>query len=49
MRQGGDADGWNAWGVAFLEEGRFREGALVKSIVEWTIYKERIGNSTVGK
>ena len=30
-------------------EGRFREGALVKSIVEWKIYKERIGNSTVGK
>jgi hypothetical protein len=30
-------------------EGQFREGALVKSIVVWTIYKERIGNSTVGK
>ena len=32
-----------------LVEGQFREGALVKSIVEWKIYKERIGNSTVGK
>ncbi len=32
-----------------LVEGQFREGALVKSIVVWTIYKERIGNSTVGK
>ena len=32
-----------------LVEGRFREGSLVKSIVVWTIYKERIGNSTVGK
>jgi hypothetical protein len=32
-----------------LVECQFREDALVKSIVVWTIYKERIENSTVGK
>jgi hypothetical protein len=29
--------------------GSIQGRCAIKSIVEWTIYKERIGNSTVGK